>query len=300
MKAWPHRRPPPLLALGLLVAVIGPMAIAPAGAGATTSRLLSFELRGSHGYRLQVRAREATAILSATRAKPQAKTGSESTYIARRKSGEGAIHATFGHLGSIKMRFHPNGRVTESKPRRNCIGPDHFTIHHGVFVGSLQFTGEGGYTEVEARRVKGESLKPTSLLCGDFGASARVSGANGAARPTDLFQASFRAGLLAEYFQATTDRTRPARFYAEISQTVGSLAIDRLAIAESPPRTFATDDALSFATLAPSAPFEGTGSLTRDPLGSRVWTGSLTVDFPGAPDVPLTGPPFKTTLTRGF
>ncbi len=296
MRARRRRAALLLLAVGLLV-----VAAAPASAQAQTgSRLLSFKVHGSHGYRIEVKASEATATLAATRAKPHAETGSQSTYIARLRSGAGAIRATFGHLGSVKMRFRPSGPVTESKPQRNCIGPDHFTIHHGVFVGGLEFRGEGGYTEVKASRVKGVSLSPSSLLCGNFGESARASAADGGPRPTYRFQASFRSRLLAEFFEATTDRAKQSMFFAEVDQTVGSLAIDRLAIAHGRARAFATDSALSFATISPTAPFDGTGSLTRDPTGSRLWNGSLTVDFPGAPDVPLTGPPFKTTLTRGF
>jgi hypothetical protein len=173
-------------------------------------------------------------------------------------------------------------------------------IHHGVFVGSLRFRGEDGYVSVKAHRVAGVSIAPLSLDCGGFRASGRPRSAEPGRPPTFRFEAGFRSGLLAEYFYASEEGTHPPQFVATVEQTIGRLAINRLAIAVGRPRSFATDDALSFATIAPTAPFAGTGSMTRGPTGARLWGGSLTVSFPGAPDVPLTGPLFKTRLIRSL
>jgi hypothetical protein len=303
-----HRQAAVLLALALGVLLAGMVP----GASAAAGRLLEFELRASHGYRLFVDAQGATATLTTTRAKHDARTGSLSSYIARRGPGGGAIRATFGNLGSVAMRFRPNGVVTYSKARKGCIGPDRFTIQHGTFVGSLRFRGEEGYTAVKVSRVAGQAVSPHSLICTGSRVSARpqISAApqlsagaqiSAAARqPSFRFEAGYRSGLFAEYFEATRTGEGRARFLVNLEQTVGRLAIRRLAIGSGRARTFATDNALSFATIAPNAPFAGTGSLTRDALGARLWSGSLTVSFPGAPGVPLTGPLFKTGLSRSF
>jgi hypothetical protein len=296
MRARPRRRVAlvPLLAAGIVLIGMG------STAGAQSARRLEFHLHAGHGYRVLVQASRATATLTATRAKHGAKTGSLSSYIARREPGDGAIRATFGDLGTIAMRFRPSGAVTHSKPQKGCIGADRYTIHHGVFVGSLRFRGEGGYVSVKAHRVAGVSSTPLSLDCGGSRASRRARSAGGGRPPVFRFEAGFRSGTLAEYFYASEEGAHPARFVASVEQTVGRLAIHRLAIARGGPRSFATDDALSFATLAPTTPFAGTGSMTRGPTGARLWGGSLTASFPGARDVPLTGPLFKTRLSRSL
>jgi hypothetical protein len=284
----------PLLVAGLVLIGMG------STAGAQSARRLEFHLHADHGYRVQVQASPATATLTATRAKHDSKTGSLSSYIARREPGDGAIRATFGALGTIAMRFRPNGAVTYSKPQAGCVGADRYTIHHGVFVGSLRFRGEGDYVSVKAQRVAGVSVAPLSLDCSGSPATGRTLSAAADRPPVFRFEAGFRSGTLAEFFYASEEGAHPARFVASVEQTVGRLAIHRLAIARGGPRSFATDDALSFATISPTSPFAGTGSMTRGPTGARLWGGSLTVTFPGAPEVPLTGPPFKTRLSRSL
>ena len=283
-----------LLALGLVLAGTG------STASARSSWLLGFHLPAGDGYHVVVRAGETNTSLTTTRDKTGAKTGSLSIYTVRSEAGDGEIRATFGDLGKIAMRFRSVGPITYTKREEGCHGPDRYTIRHGVFVGSLRFRGEDGYVAVKDSRAKGESVSPLTLDCTGSKRSARASDAGAGRRPTFRFEARHRSGLSAEYFSASREPGGPVRFFASLEQTEARVAILRLAAAEGSPRTFATDDALSFATLAPKAPFMGTGSLTRDTSGARLWNGSLAVSFPGAPDVPLTGPTFKTRLTRGW
>jgi hypothetical protein len=283
-------------ALALALATLG----APASAGA--SPLLRFETHGSHGYRVLVEAHGPRTQISITKAHDHAKAGSQTTYIAHRQGGDGSIRAGFGELGSISMRFRPDGRVTETKPEKTCIGPDHLTIRHGSYVGKLRFRGEDGYVTVKANRVSGELVTPPFLNCLQESGSARPATFALAARkgPSRFrFSAGYRSGLYAAFFEATRSGRR-TEFVATVLQTVGKIGIYRLAIDRDKPSSFATNDSLSFAAIAPGAPFHGSGSLTRDPLGARQWSGSLAVNFPGAPNTPLTGPLFKTGLTRSF
>ena len=112
--------------------------------------------------------------------------------------------------------------------------------------------------------------------------------------------ADWRAGLAATFFSARVDPAGKAHFDAEIEQSEGRLAIYRGAFIPASPLTFASDGALSFASVSPPAPFSGTGLLQRNPTGRRDWTGSLAVSFPGMPNFPLTGPQFRTSLARTF
>jgi hypothetical protein len=296
MRPWAHRPGTVALLLTLGLVLVGTGATA----SARSSRFLEFHLPARDGYHVLVQVEGTNTSLTATRDKRGAKTGSLSTYTVRNEAGDGGVKATFGDLGEIAVRFRPVGPITHTRPEEGCHGPDRYTIRHGVFVGSLRFRGEDGYIAVKASRAKGESVSPLALDCAGSTRSARVPASGAGRKPAFLFEAGHRSGLLAEYFSASHEPGGPVRFFASLEQTEGAVAILRLAATEGSPRTFATDDALSFATLAPKAPFAGIGSLTRDTSGARLWNGSLAVSFPGAPDVPLTGPMFKTRLTRSW
>ncbi len=108
-----------------------------------------------------------------------------------------------------------------------------------------------------------------------------------------------RSGLTAVLFGAS-ERGGKAGYLAEIEQTVGSLGVFRGVFVHASPATFAFDNALSSAGVTPPPPFSGSGSFQRAPTGAKSWTGSLAVSFPGAPNVPLTDPRFKTQLTRSW
>ena len=181
-----------------------------------------------------MQAARATATLTATRAKHGAKTGSLSSYIARREPGDGAIRATFGDLGTIAMRFRPSGAVTYSKPQKGCVGADRYTIHHGVFVGSLRFRGEGGYVSVKAHRVAGESSDSALARLRRLPRRRQGPQRRCGRPPIFRFEAGFRSGTLAEFFYASEEGGHPARFVASVEQTVGRLAIHRLAARQRP------------------------------------------------------------------
>jgi hypothetical protein len=73
-------------------------------------------------------------------------------------------------------------------------------------------------------------------------------------------------------------------------------------LAGADPGSFIVDAALTSATVTPPWPFRGVGRLEQerpsvllespDPL----WTGNLTVTFPGAPEVALIGPGIRARL----
>jgi hypothetical protein len=294
----------PRRALGAALALAVLLA-APASAWGRNGLDLSFQLPGTHGYRLAVGGKGATAFISAGQPGATLRSGKAwSTYIARGRVSPTAIRASFGELGKVAMRFRPSGRVIHSKPRRHCRGANRYTIRLGVFVGSVRFRGEGDYTSARAHRVKGKVVTPPSLHCANLPVGtghrddARTTPRHRRLPRTTLF-AHWRSGVAAMYFVAVADRAK-TRYLAAIQRTEGALAIYRTAFRVAPPSTFASDSALSFATVNPLAPFSGSGSLRRGSDGSRIWSGSLAVSFPGEPDVPLTGTPFKTQLARSW
>jgi hypothetical protein len=289
-----------LLLLGCAVAFA-----LPASAAAKGGLELDLHLRGSHGYEIEVGGYETTAFISASRSLGTPRKQEESSaYIARGKVSATSIQASFGSLGSISLRFHPTGPVTRTRPRRHCLGPDRYTIRPGVFVGSVRFRGEDGYTTAKAHRIAGKSVTPPELVCFDSVRSIprefRLSVGGKRKKPAvTRLRAGWREAVGATYMEA--QRKRDEATFVAIRQLTGdNLAIYRSAYAKASAPSFGVQTSLSQATFRPPAPFGGVGLFRRDPSGAKLWDGSLAVSFPGEPDVPLTGAQFKTQLTRSW
>jgi hypothetical protein len=288
-------------ALGIAVALALAMAL-PAIASAGGGERLELRLRGADGYHITVRGGGPNVSLTATReVHLPANHASYTVYLARARARPPRIEATFQGLGHVAMRFHPSGWITRSRPGRDCWGPDRTTTRYGVFVGSLSFRGEGGYTSARVERAKGTVTTPARVFCISAPRGPGRSRGGAARRlPRTSFRAAWRLGVSALSFEAYRDRNNGARFAAICEQTSGQVAILRVAFAQAPARSFAAGSALVGANLSPPAPFSGTGFFRREPNGAKIWSGPLAVTFPGAPDVPLTGTQFKTQLTRSW
>jgi hypothetical protein len=263
---------------------------------------LKFELPASHGYKMTVAGYDATALVDVTKSS-HSHDRAWSTYVARGKVSPTAIDTSFGALGHVDMRFHPSGAATYGKRHKHCVGADRYTIQPGVFVGSVRFRGEGGYTSASVHRVKGKVVTPRFLKCLDsfFEEFERVRHHKPPANKPKVTRLSafMRSGLTAVLFGAS-ERAGKAGYLAEIEQTVGSLGVFRGVFVHGSPATFASDGQLSFAGVTPPAPFSGSASFQREPTGAKAWSGSLAVSFPGAPNVPLIDSRFKTQLTRSW
>lgn len=292
-------------ASGLLLLGLAALLALPATAAAKNGLELDLRLPGSHGYRIEVGGYETTAFISASRsAGTPRKLQETSTYIARGKVSATSIKASFGRLGSVSLRFRPTGPATRTRSRRHCLGPDHYTIRPGVFVGTVRFRGEDGYATAQAHRVKGKAVTPPELVCFDsidailreFG--FRPPGKRKKPKVTRL-QAGWREAVDATFLEARRKRDQ-ATFVAVRQLAKGRLAIYRSAYARAPASSFGAQASLSQATFRPPAPFSGVGLFRRDANGAKLWGGSLAVSFPGEPAVPLTGTQFRTQLTRSW
>jgi hypothetical protein len=294
--------------LGRLPLLLGALLLLalPSTAAARNGLELDVHLPVSHGYRIEVGGYDTTAFVSASRSvgTPR-RLEATSTYIARGKVSTTSMKASFGSLGHVSLRFHPTGPATRTRPRRHCLGPDHYTIRPGVFVGTVRFRGENGYATAEAHRVKGKSVTPPELVCFDsIDSILREFGLGNPSKKkkpkVTRLRAGWREAVRAVFLEASRKRDK-ATFVAAREVTEGKLAIYRSAYVKAPAATFGAQSSLSQATFKPPAPFSGAGLFRRDPQsGAKLWSGSLAVSFPGEPDVPLTGPQFKTQLTRSW
>jgi hypothetical protein len=260
-----------------------------------------FELRAHGGYRVGVLGIGSAVIVEVARGHD----GATTAYVARGTVTPDRIQASFGDLGRVAMRFRPAGRISLSKPLRHCHGASRYRSRLGVFAGSFQFKGENGYISVRTHRAKGAIRDSLAPHCGPQ--RPRGSEQNVASSSGDGFQsiepesltASWRHGVGAASFAAIGFRTE-LLYLAFAEQSEGALAKIRFAFASGPSTALSIDNALTQARVSPPAPFKGTGTYRAAPDGTTTWTGTLSVNFPGAGHFPLTGPLFKTELGAGF
>ena len=217
-------------------------------------------------------------------------------YLARGVAQPERLQATFGNFGKVSMRFHraPSERVT-----KKCVFGRYLVKQHGVFLGSLRFRGEDGYVSVRIHRAKGGILRvgerchvrrrhvfDPALLEALF------------AKPEAAMLSTVRDGVDSTALLAIASKKNSV-FVAADEESRGKLAIVRFALVLKPGHVH-INEAITAGTLAPPAPFHGTGHYRAFPDGSTTWSGGLSVNFPGAPRFPLTGPGFETLLEVPF
>lgn len=236
---------------------------------------------------------------------------STTTYLAHGEVNPNSIEASFADRGRIAVHFRPSGRKIRTTRRAGCGRSSNRVIARlGVFVGTLRFRGEGGYTSAITHRARGASI--------DFEALARCLA--GATLPTRIaltsvqgvpthpsgrpklttFAAGRKSPLAWTLFGVRVREGGEPRFVAMDLSVEGRLGIARFVSARGAPSTFAFDNSLAEATISPPAPFIGEGVFRHRPGESKTWSGSLGVSFLGAPRVPLADDPFNARLAQSW
>lgn len=233
--------------------------------------------------------------------------------LAEGPSGGSRVAAAIPGLLDIDVRFHARGPVDVSPQSPPC-SPNVTRHMRGVFVGRVRFFGEMGYTEAQASRARGSLNHRVRSPCWSSSREAASLSRRGrtirtielgAEESKILRRLDFGVAKGPEPLFAPLDYDNSGHryFYAELFENGYQIDISRkVEVKGAAPGTFAVDSALTSATVRPPWPFRGAGQLEQespsilleppDPL----WTGDLTVSFPGAPEVPLIGPGLKASL----
>jgi hypothetical protein len=216
---------------------------------------------------------------------------------------DSTIKAKFGSLGEVDYSYAPQGSANLECPGAGT---------KVNFTGTFTFTGENGYIHIDADNATGTySLFPEPSACSAAPAE-RLATASRAAP----FQPYVGEGatLGASTFAKTTNGIRSLRALTVsrevprketsvsglIAEDDHGMSIIRAATVTAPARAFEWDFAKGTANVAPSAPFSGTATFTRDADGRKSFTGSLKVPLLGiAKPVALAGAAFHATLHRG-
>jgi len=222
----------------------------------------------------------------------------QTAYLARGVARPERLQATFGNFGKVKMRFRESRNRTWRGRVRTCRGANRFIKRRGVFRGNLRFKGENGYVSIRIHRARGAVVTEAPKCKRRRGRGGfNIPFAN-FSQPKSAVLAIARHGVDATAFLAVEDR-RSTLFFATQEESRGKLAIVRMAVLRRQSKIH-TDDALTSARLTPPAPFHGTGRYRAAPDGTTAWSGGLSVNFPGKPRSPLTGPEFESFLEVPF
>jgi hypothetical protein len=254
-----------------------------------------FTVSADHHYEVRVFTFGSAVLLEVLRTSQHGL--SASVYLARGVATPHRLQATFGKFGKISMRFQPPARGDGVKSV--CRFGERLSQHRGLYMGRLNFKGEDGYVSLDLHRAKGAIVTPAGRCRRHHFTSAQIERAlEFIFEPLSVLFANARDGVTTTSILSLKSKHR-AIFLASHEETHGKLAIIRYVVA-SGKKGFYANDAATSSRLSPPAPFHGTGHYRAAPDGSTTWTGPLSVNFPGAPRFPLTGPSFETFLELPF
>lgn len=254
--------------------------------------------RSSNGYKLTISVRRFLASRKEVQGPRTSfgltaeRNGASADYVtAARLSADDAVRARLGKLGRVAVRFEPT-KLEKPGPGHGCRG-DSVVTKHGVFKGTIRFHGEGGYTRLNIRRIKGLITVFPERIC-------RLPVAPGSSRATRLVATAHRGHSTIGFAASKSSAQARATFDAGTTERRGRVLIERSVSSNGPASAFAFDSALTSATVLPGAPFQGDASYQASANGdSGTWLGPLSVSFPGRPHTRLAGRDFEASLKVG-
>jgi hypothetical protein len=265
-------------------AVARPVVVDTSESGAVAT---GFKLQGSHGYAIS-----AVAYSEGSGGRGEIdftarRHGAFASYRAPAIVTADAIRADVGGVARVDVVRRASGRQETVHPK--CIG-DGVTYEPGTYEGVIEFNGEEGYTQARKQHV---AQLPALLLFGGSGPCG--SGYGEVAGPGEpgarLRGVSFAHGRSLSFQVNKNGPLAKTVFTASLRERRGGILIDRELAGVAQPSAFRFDPQLRTATLAPPTPFSGSASLSRNRNSlSPIWTGDLTLAFPGRSAISLAGP----------
>jgi len=202
------------------------------------------------------------------------------------------VKADLGSLGRVDLILNRSRR--EATFRWPCGGPEE-TYEPGLYEGTLEFKGEGGYTRATATAIP---FAPSAFFflaggCGGSGSGESLGPGIPGARLKGL---SFGHDRILTFQVNKNGPTAKTIYSASVRERHDGIFIHREVDGTAGPGAFRFDRDLETATLSASAPFSGSATLRRshDSLLPR-WRGDLKIAFPGH-TIPLAGPSVHVSL----
>jgi len=203
------------------------------------------------------------------------------------------LKARFRGLGRIDLRLRRSGRKGRLHAPAPCNGTTE-SFDKATYRGRFRFRGEEGFAAAGAHRIAVNPQPWINLAC-SYHFEVQTENLEPSAAGA-LLSASMKRRRRME-IELTVAKSRPAGRTLATARTAErkhGIAIERQVQFVTDAPAFTYDAALSTATVELPAPFAGSAAYDRG--AARQWTGDLTVDLPGRPNVSLTRPDLRTTL----
>jgi len=280
-----------LWALIVVLALCVP-ATASAAGEEETGGFGAFRLQGSHGY----------DVLVLAGSKPSFKHGEVLIFVTGRTSAvlyfapatvtATTIEADVGSVGRISVVFQPEGEPERIRP--SCSEGGSSEVQPGSWVGTVDLTGEEGFTHAEGTRLKSIVSPFINLVCGG---TVGIGEATGQRVPGARLVARSAAKKNSLFLQVNQNRPAgPVRVEASVEERRHGFVVSREVVHRYPGSAFDFDPKLQSAVLDPPHPFSGHATFKRAAKPRNQWTGNLLLDFPGRANVPMTGGRFNVAL----
>jgi hypothetical protein len=229
-------------------------------------------------------------------------------YTAQGRVTRKGISADFGHLGSISLHFRSQRRTGGSRPfslLHDCKGRKPVE-ERGVFVGSVRFRGERGFTRIRVHRVKGRVQRTYRRVC-KGPALLRASASSDEEYDGNLLNAVAHANGTTRTFLALENKLELGGepFDLAVEAAILGRKVEGVAISKT---VFTLDEGAFHlgprgegpveVKVVPSWPFLGSATYLARGMEAATWSGSLGARFPGSGQVSLAGPEFDSELCR--
>lgn len=213
---------------------------------------------------------------------------------------ESGLRVRFGRLGLIDAAFTPTGTLSSTEPPEGCTGKPR-TLREGIFTGTIEFTGERGYTRIAASQATGSMSVVSQWQCPEeptpfaLVARSRFDGQKGeksasfhaAGRQCNCF---FDAGV---YYAKGRGRSVFSGVKAERRE---GMEIIRATFARAAGSAFAFDHEAGTATLRPPPPFSGRATFIDRPGRRDLWRSTIRMRLLGTAPLSIQGSDVRAAL----
>jgi hypothetical protein len=254
-----------------------------------------FQLQGTNGYSIGIGGfserldGEGRVYVGVAR---HGKYKSGAFYVAPAVVSQDFFKADLGPFGRVDLALHPSGHTR--KIHIKCSDQS-YPFETGTYDGIVEFKGEQGYTRVSATQIP---FQPVTSFCGSGSGKGE---SRGPGLPGARLQGlSFSHGRRLT-FEVNKNHPRRGRvpFSAELSERREGIRIHRSVEGFAPSGSFSFEPDLSTAELRLPSPFSGSATLHRRANAvTPSWTGDLSLDFLGHPNVRLAGPGIYVSLAH--
>lgn len=239
---------------------------------------------------------------------------SEGLFTASEYSTDGHVsskhlEADFGKLGRIDIQLHLFPRHSQSyPPSKNCKGPASIYVP-GTYRGIIEFSGDGDIPHVSVTHGEISFLHRSKRICKQEQPPAEKEKSKRKEQlDVGLLEVAGKGNGRQTIVEAISiaSRQHPARafglLFAGIYERSEEVRIERSTLTffgHESLRTSKPNVKPETVRLEPGEPFAGHALYSHSPGSRPTWTGDLSLDLPGAKDLPLVDPSFKTTFCRG-